>query len=63
MIVDVWLIFVFLLKKKIFVIVEICDLVSLEFVDNELFNWLILKIDVLILMLVIIWVLKFLISN
>lgn len=63
MIVDVWLIFVFLLKKKIFVIVEICDLVSLEFVDNELFNWLILKIEVLILMLVIIWVLKFLISN
>lgn len=59
MIVDVWLIFVFLLKKKIFVIVEICDLVSLEFVDNELFNWLILKIEVLILMLVIIWVLKF----
>lgn len=63
MIVDVWLIFVFLLKKKIFVIVEICDLVSLEFMDNELFNWLILKIEVLILMLVIIWVLKFLISN
>lgn len=63
MIVDVWLIFVFLLKKKIFVIVEICDLVSLEFVDNELFNWLILKIEVLILMLVIMWVLKFLISN